>query len=677
MPSTDAKQTWREKLGHVIFTTNSPAAKAFDIVLLIAIVLSVFAVCLETVKGIEANYHRLFFAAEWVFTIVFTLEYAARLATARRPARYARSFFGVIDLLSILPTYVSFFIPGAQSLIIIRVLRLIRVFRVFKLARFVGESEILLEAIRNSREKIIVFIVGVTSLTVVVGSLMYLIEGGDSGFTSIPQGIYWAIVTLTTVGYGSIEPVTVGGRVLASVVMIMGYGIIAVPTGIVTAELTRARPKPTPAGGLAYNAVESYKLLDDGSIQTTYTYNKGAPDGALKTMTPTGFVHDTTTNATWKMRFVWPFKAEYLIVHLHDDYTQTIIGRTKRDYAWVMTRSPTPGSHVITPLIEKLGRLGYDTSKVRLATTDAEAKLARQRTIYERDLERLRKRIESQLESKKRTVQKSGTTTETDRLLAEIDAYESRGEIPDVRAADSIRRGYAKAAGDMMNAYNRARLEPGGDELFSDEADHFEHHWDLTPWRALPLPSPGEPATLTPDQPITLPNELTLPFRLEVTAEAIDDDATLAVEFQSAEGTRLAVRAAPDDRGRFRVLLTIDEDFVAADLGLTRPIDRSHAYVSDTTDIELFAKDGAVRISSARIKPVIDDAPPRAQVAGKAGNRSKEPEPNPLPQGSEWTGTLFGESAGARVATVKVIRSNDTSATLSASSSKTSGEPAA
>ncbi len=251
MPSTDAKRSWRDKLGHIIFTTNSPAAKAFDVALLVAIVLSVFAVCLETVKGIEADYHRLFFAAEWVFTIIFTLEYVARLATARKPARYARSFFGVIDLLSILPTYLSILIPGAQSLIIIRVFRLIRVFRVFKLARFVGESEILLDAIRASREKIIVFIVGVTSLTVVVGSLMYLIEGQDSGFTSIPQGIYWAIVTLTTVGYGSIEPATVGGRVLASVVMILGYGIIAVPTGIVTAELTRAKPRPNPAAHLA------------------------------------------------------------------------------------------------------------------------------------------------------------------------------------------------------------------------------------------------------------------------------------------------------------------------------------------------------------------------------------------------------------------------------------------
>ncbi len=243
--STDAPRGWRERLGHVIFTTDTPAAKAFDIALLVAIVLSVIAVCLESVKAIKAEHGQALLVAEWAFTILFTLEYAARLATARRPHRYAGSFFGVIDLLSILPTYISVLVPGAQSLIIIRVLRLVRVFRVFKLARFVGESEILVEALHAAREKIIVFIVGVTSFTVVVGALMYLIEGEESGFTSIPQGIYWAIVTLTTVGYGSIEPVTTPGRILASIVMIMGYGIIAVPTGIVTAELTRARPSRT------------------------------------------------------------------------------------------------------------------------------------------------------------------------------------------------------------------------------------------------------------------------------------------------------------------------------------------------------------------------------------------------------------------------------------------------
>ncbi len=239
--STDARRGWRQTVREVIFGTETPAGKAFDIALLVAIILSVVAVCLESVKGIKADYGDILLRAEWVFTILFTAEYLLRLATARRPARYARSFFGVVDLLSILPTYISVLVPGAQSLIIIRVLRLVRVFRVFKLARFVGESEVLVEAMHASREKIIVFLVGVTSLTVVVGSLMYLIEGEESGFTSIPQGIYWAIVTMTTVGYGSIEPATAPGRILASIVMIMGYGIIAVPTGIVTAELTRAR----------------------------------------------------------------------------------------------------------------------------------------------------------------------------------------------------------------------------------------------------------------------------------------------------------------------------------------------------------------------------------------------------------------------------------------------------
>lgn len=246
MPRKEAPTGWRARLGRIIFTTETPAARAFDIALLIAIGLSVLAVCLESVKSIKAEYGAGLLAAEWTFTILFTLEYAARIATARRPGRYTYSFFGIVDLLSILPTYISVLIPGAQSLIIIRVLRLIRVFRVFKLARFVGESEVLVAALHAAREKIIVFIVGVTTLTVVIGALMYLIEGEESGFTSIPQGIYWAIVTLTTVGYGSIEPITTPGRILASIVMILGYGIIAVPTGIVTAELTRARPTPKP-----------------------------------------------------------------------------------------------------------------------------------------------------------------------------------------------------------------------------------------------------------------------------------------------------------------------------------------------------------------------------------------------------------------------------------------------
>lgn len=238
------KHAWRERLYRVIFGTETRAGKAFDVALLIAIVLSVLAVCLESVADIKAAYGGALLSAEWAFTVLFTVEYGLRLLSARRPGRYARSFFGVVDLLSILPTYVSVLLPGAQSLIIIRVLRLIRVFRVFKLARFVGESEVLVAALKASREKIIVFIVGVSSATVVIGAAMYLIEGEDAGFTSIPQGIYWAIVTLTTVGYGSIEPMTTGGRILASVVMILGYGIIAVPTGIVTSELTRARLRP-------------------------------------------------------------------------------------------------------------------------------------------------------------------------------------------------------------------------------------------------------------------------------------------------------------------------------------------------------------------------------------------------------------------------------------------------
>lgn len=262
MERKDAPKGWRERLWHIIFTTDTPAAKWFDIILLVAITLSVLAVCLESVKSLQAQYGGLLLGAEWAFTILFTIEYAARLATARRPVRYARSFFGIVDLISILPTYISVLVPGAQSLIIIRVFRIVRIFRIFKLARFVGESEVLVEAMKAAREKIVVFIVGVTSFTVVIGALMYLVEGEESGFTSIPQGIYWAIVTLTTVGYGSIEPATPEGRVLASIVMIMGYGIIAVPTGIVTAELTRARPLANPAARVMARQCAS---CDEGS----------------------------------------------------------------------------------------------------------------------------------------------------------------------------------------------------------------------------------------------------------------------------------------------------------------------------------------------------------------------------------------------------------------------------
>jgi voltage-gated potassium channel len=226
----------------VIFEADTPAGKAFDVVLLVFIVLSVIAVVLESVQGFGASHGPLLRRIEWGFTILFSIEYLLRIVSIGRPSRYVFSAFGVIDLLAILPTYLSLFFTGTQSLIVIRAIRLLRIFRVLKLARFVGEARMLRQALRASLRKIIVFLFTVLTMVVIIGAVMHLIEGKDGGFDNIPVSIYWTIVTMTTVGYGDIAPVTVLGRIIASFVMILGYGIIAVPTGIVTAEMTgRAR----------------------------------------------------------------------------------------------------------------------------------------------------------------------------------------------------------------------------------------------------------------------------------------------------------------------------------------------------------------------------------------------------------------------------------------------------
>lgn len=232
-----AAPSWRGRLHEIIFEADTSAGKAFDIALMVAIILSVFAVCLESVTSIELNYGPALRAAEWAFTILFTIEYALRLSCVGKPWRYAVSFFGIVDLLAIVPTYLSLIFVGSQSLLVIRALRLLRVFRVFKLGHFVGEATLLRTALIASVRKIIIFLGTVLMLVLIVGALMYLIEGEEHGFTNIPQSIYWAIVTMTTVGYGDVTPQTVAGKVLASMVMIMGYAIIAVPTGIVTVEL--------------------------------------------------------------------------------------------------------------------------------------------------------------------------------------------------------------------------------------------------------------------------------------------------------------------------------------------------------------------------------------------------------------------------------------------------------
>lgn len=234
----------RARLHEIVFEADTPEGRVFDMLLLVAILSSVVVVLLESVASVRARIGPELRAAEWGFTVLFTLEYILRLATVGRPLRYARSAYGLIDLLAILPSYVSLFIPGGQSLLVVRLLRLLRVFRVLKLAEYLRESRTLAQALRASWRKIAVFLLTVMTIVVVVGTLMYVIEGPRHGFSSIPLSMYWAVVTLTTVGYGDLAPATTLGRALAVVLMLTGYGIIAVPTGIVTAELTRATAQP-------------------------------------------------------------------------------------------------------------------------------------------------------------------------------------------------------------------------------------------------------------------------------------------------------------------------------------------------------------------------------------------------------------------------------------------------
>ncbi len=230
----------RNKIHEIIFGAHTPAGKSFDILLMVFIVASVLTVMLETVDVIADRYHNLFYVLEWTFTIFFTIEYILRLYCVYRPIKYATSFYGIIDLLAILPTYISYFFVGTHYLVVIRTLRLMRIFRIFKLGKFMRESSIILIALRQSRAKITVFLVFILLMVTIVGSVMYLVEGGEgSDFTSIPRSVYWAVVTLTTVGYGDIAPTTELGQFLAGVVMIMGYAVIAVPTGIVSSELIR------------------------------------------------------------------------------------------------------------------------------------------------------------------------------------------------------------------------------------------------------------------------------------------------------------------------------------------------------------------------------------------------------------------------------------------------------
>ncbi|RIJ41675.1 ion transporter [Pontibacter oryzae] len=240
MPS---RSSLKHKLYTIIFEAETPAGKAFDVTILILIIASVTVVSLESVVELRRNYLNLFLTLEWIFTILFTIEYFIRVYSTPKPLKYIFSFFGLVDLLSIIPTYMSLIVLGSQYLLVVRVLRLLRIARIFKLTRFINEGQQLSNAIRASLTKISVFLGTVLTLVVIIGSIMYIVEGTASGFTSIPTSIYWTIVTLTTVGYGDIAPQTALGQVLASLVMIMGYGIIAVPTGIVTVEMSRTDKK--------------------------------------------------------------------------------------------------------------------------------------------------------------------------------------------------------------------------------------------------------------------------------------------------------------------------------------------------------------------------------------------------------------------------------------------------
>ena len=231
---------WRKVAFEVIFEADTPAGKWFDVALILCIVASVAVVMLDSVAGVHESHCRLLNVLEWFFTIIFTIEYILRLLCVRNPTRYAVSFFGVVDLLAIVPTYAGLVLAGTHYLVVIRILRVLRIFRVLKLGECVSEANVLKRALIASRKKIFVFIFTVLTMVVIIGSIIFLIEGPDNGFTSIPKGVYWAVVTLTTVGYGDLSPQTPFGQLLASMVMILGYSIIAVPTGIMTVELTQA-----------------------------------------------------------------------------------------------------------------------------------------------------------------------------------------------------------------------------------------------------------------------------------------------------------------------------------------------------------------------------------------------------------------------------------------------------
>ena len=240
---------WRARWFHIIFGHEDAAGRRFDVLLIIAILGSIVVAVLDTVTSAHAHYGAIFYALEWTFTLAFTLEYVMRIAVVDRPLRYARSFFGIVDLLAVLPTWISLIAAGSQYLLVVRALRILRIFRILKLTRYVSEADLLWLTLVRARRKVLVFFSAILTLVLIFGALMYLIEGPEDGFTSIPASMYWAIVTMTTVGFGDITPKTTLGKLLTSLIILIGYSIIAVPTGIFTAELAagmRAKRKHVP-----------------------------------------------------------------------------------------------------------------------------------------------------------------------------------------------------------------------------------------------------------------------------------------------------------------------------------------------------------------------------------------------------------------------------------------------
>jgi len=270
MKTPPTPTSWKKRLHEIIYEADTKAGKLFDIVLLYTILASILLVMLESVASIKIRHESAFNTAEWVFTILFSVEYLLRIIAISKPKKYIFSFFGVIDLLATIPMYLSFIFVGSHSLIALRALRLLRVFRILKLARFIGEADNFMKALKASRAKIIVFLFFITILAIILGTVMYMVEGEANGFTSIPRSIYWAIVTLTTVGYGDIAPHTPLGQFIASIIMVLGYGIIAIPTGIVSAEFVKSNVD-TNTQSCANCAAENHK--DNASFCNQCGYN--------------------------------------------------------------------------------------------------------------------------------------------------------------------------------------------------------------------------------------------------------------------------------------------------------------------------------------------------------------------------------------------------------------------